>query len=653
MIERRDFLKAAVTGVAGRMLASTLLRERAFADHPATISASGFRFASESMMVELSKNAPEFAELSIDGLGLSKRGANVFQPPSTSGYTASIAPPGETHRIEYRMAKQTSADKPAWAVELSNRKILMISQWSEGVELRPLAFRLDLSKCYSTVLGLSSRDGLLNLPALIHLPGQGSMRITANVAEGVSLGYQAGQRSTLQNVPESIGFLATLTFPPATEANKRVVYALEIAAIYPQLPGIANDSRFDAFKRNWLNALQLSADKRVLSNNTTSDTCAFCYYEYADIAALSPPLVKGLTALDIVRQTLDAILAGGQAYGLPAQGNFPAESSDSMPSLLIAATNCVREGKSDAWLKANYAGVKGWADKMIATDKDGNGLFEYIVSGNSGTWPRGIPIKVRPSNWWDDIGFGHEDAYGNALAYRALNGMAMMAERIGNAEDAAHYTAVANRLRDVYYETFYDRETGVLGGWRSSDGQLHDYYFLWVNGIAIHYGLVPKDKADAIMNKLMAKMREVGYDKFNMGLPGNLVSVPLKDYVHKEKDGLRGGGVLPDNSDGFQNYQNGGATACFAFFTLAALYDLGRKVDADRILFAMLGEYDRGGFEGRGESGRSNDFRRWNGTPMGYEGYLTDNYYALLAVPLRQTEIAWNSGYRPPTALYR
>ena len=574
MIERRDFLKTAVTGTAGWMLASTLVDEQAFADDPAAISANGFRFASGSMVAELSTNAPEFAELRIDGLGLGKRGANLFQPLRANGYSASVARPGEAHRVEYRMSKQKPEDEPAWAVELSNRKILLISHWSEDLALEPLAFRFDLAKCYSTVLGLTWEDGDLSLPCLMHCPGQGSMRLTANFAEGVGLGYHAGQRSTLANVPESVGLSATLTFPPATGARKRIVYTLDIAAIYPQLPGVANDSRFDAFKRNWLNALQLSSDRRVLSNNTTSDTCAFCYYEYADIAALSPPLVEGLTALDLVRQTLDAILAGGQAYGLPAPGNFPAESSDAMPSMLIAAANCVRAGTSDEWLKANYAGIKGWADKMIATDKDGNGLFEYIVSGNSGIWPSGIPIKVRPSNWWDDIGFGHEDAYGNALAYRAPRGMAMMAEHIGKTEDAAHYTAAANRLRDVYFKTFYNPETGVLGGWRSSDGQLHDYYFLWVNGIAIHYGLVPRGKANAIMDKLMAKMKEVGYDKFNMGMPGNLITVPLKDYVHKEKDGLRGGGVLPDNSDGFQNYQNGGATACFAFFTLAALYDL-------------------------------------------------------------------------------
>lgn len=646
MIQRREFLKTAIAGAA-----STLFSERAFADHPATINTDGFRFVSESMVAELSRNAPEFVELNVDGLGLSKRGANVFQPPNAKGYTSSFAVHGNAHRIEYRTPKQRPEDTPAWAVELSSRKILLISHWSEGAAPGPFLFHFDLAKCHSTVLGLFREDGNLSLPVLIHFPGQGSVRLTTNVAKEVELGYYAGPRSTFANIPESVGLLATLKLPPATETHEHIIYTLEITAIYPELPGIANDSRFEAFRRNWLDTLQLNPNRRVLSNNTTSDTCAFCYYEYADIAALSPPLVDGLSALDIVRQTLDVILAGGQAYGLPAPGNFPAASSDTLPSLLIATANCVRFGGSEAWLKINYAGIKDWAENMLATDTDGDGLFKYIVSGNSGIWPGGLPIRVRPSNWWDDIGFGHEDAYGNALAYRALRGMAAMAGRIGETEDANRYTTAANRLRDAYYKTFYDPETGVLSGWRSADGKIHDYYFLWVNGIAIHYGLVPKDKANAIMDKLMKKIKEVGYDRFNMGLPGNLIPVPLRDYVHKEGNGSRGGGALPDNSDGFQNYQNGGATACFAFFTLAALYDLGRKKEADRILFAMLKEYDRCGFEGRDKSGRSNDFRRWDGAPTGYEGFLSDNYYALLAVSLRQSEIAWERGYRPATTL--
>ncbi len=42
--------------------------------------------------------------------------------------------------------------------------------------------------------------------------------------------------------------------------------------------------------------------------------------------------------------------------------------------------------------------------------------MQYGYSGNSDSWDG---IK-RPANWWDTIGFGHDDAYSNALAYRSL-----------------------------------------------------------------------------------------------------------------------------------------------------------------------------------------------------------------------------------------
>ena len=61
---------------------------------------------------------------------------------------------------------------------------------------------------------------------------------------------------------------------------------------------------------------------------------------------------------------------------------------------------------------------------------------------------------------------------------------------LGKTDDAARFRAAADKLRAAYFNTFYNPATGVLAGWRSADGQLHDYYFLFVNGIAIHYGLV-------------------------------------------------------------------------------------------------------------------------------------------------------------------
>ena len=136
----------------------------------------------------------------------------------------------------------------------------------------------------------------------------------------------------------------------------------------------------------------------------------------------------------------------------------------------------------------------------------------------------------------------------------------------------------------------------------------------------------------------MAKIKEVGFTRFDLGLPGNLVPVAMKDY--RNLRARFGGGEKLDGSEGFQHYENGGATACFAYFTLAALYDLGRQEEADRILLPLLGAFDRNDFEGRDPAtNRSKDWKSWDGAAYGYEGFLSDNYYALLAVVARDKAI--------------
>ena len=41
-------------------------------------------------------------------------------------------------------------------------------------------------------------------------------------------------------------------------------------------------------RRNWLNIFQWNPRLRTLANHSASDTCAFCLYEYADIALHTP-----------------------------------------------------------------------------------------------------------------------------------------------------------------------------------------------------------------------------------------------------------------------------------------------------------------------------------------------------------------------------
>jgi hypothetical protein len=591
----------------------------------APASADDSDFKSGFYAVAFDPSSPAFTWFSVDSIGRGDLAVNAAQTAGRTNGPLALGR-GAQGRFFYVFGAREKKAKPVWEIALAEKEMTLRSRYVQGAPSPPFTLTIDQKKNHATLLGLMNQDGSVKLPAILHLPDQGSWRISS--AQAVSLGYEATNRAG--NVK--------ITFKSATPENPVVKYNWEVVAICPKVAGIEGDARFDGFRRNWLNIFQMNPQRRMLANHASSDTCAFCFYEYADVARRTPPLAHGLSALDLVRQSLDGIISGARAYGMPGHGDFVGFSLDTYPSLLIAAHDCVADGQDSRWLAANYAHFKSWADKLLATDTNADGLVKYSLSGNSGIWPGGFP-KVRPANWWDTIGFGHDDAYANALAYRALGDMEQMARRLGQTEDATHYHAAAEKLREAYFKTFFNPATGVLGGWRSSDGELHDYYFLYVNGIAIHYGLVPPDKANGIMDALMAKIREVGYTQFDMGLPGNLITVALKDYVHRTPDGRFGGGVRQDNKDGFQKYENGAATGCFAYFTLAALYDLGRMEEGDRILMPMLRGFAMGDFQGFGANGMSKDWRAWDGTCSGYEGFLTDNYYALLAVLDRQAAI--------------
>jgi hypothetical protein len=186
-------------------------------------------------------------------------------------------------------------------------------------------------------------------------------------------------------------------------------------------------------------------------------------------------------------------------------------------------------------------------------------------------------------------------------------------------------------MKGVYFKNFYNPATGILAGWKSKDGKLHDYYFLMVNSMAVYYDLVPEEKVKDIMMILWKKMQEVGYNDFTLGLPGNLVSVRKEDYTHP--DPRWGGGKKEDGSDAFQRYENGGASLNWSYYTLKAFKKAGLKEQLDKITDGLLKAIDAGEFQGScSEGGMTKDWKAWNGECWGYEGFLCDGYLVLLAL---------------------
>ncbi len=587
---------------------------------------------SESSFLKLAcnNNFPQFDFFSIDSLGKNMLQQNIALTSDVMITQKKYDVVSSGNSVQYFLYDEPSKTTPAWEITQEEKSFTIISRYHEN-DTQSFLFNISQTANHATLLGILKGDEQkIVLPAVLHCPDMGTLRVTCNIP-GQTVDYDAKRYIDHPYVK--------IDFPAATATNKKVEYHFEVVTIHPEINGINNDARYDCFRRNFISIFQLNPYLKILANNSASDACGFTLFEYAEMAKHVPPLAENLTAMHLVKMTLDRYLNGTLGYGMLGYDyNKPSvvpESAtkcntlDTYPSLIISACNYVLHTGDEKWFKENNEKLKGWINKLMQTDFDNDGLFEFCLSGNSGSWKG--DYTMRPANWWDTIGFGHKDAYSNALAYHALILLQQTYSKFAMDDAAVLYQSKAAQLKNIYTKTFYNDDTGILAGWKSADGKLHDYWFVFVNTVAISYGLVETPLANAIMDRLLDKMKAVGYTNFELGLPGNLIPVIRADYT--DLNPRYGGGKREDNADGFQIYENGGATACYTYFTILALQKLGRKKDADMILLPLLKSMSEGGFQGTcADSGRTKDWKTWTGECWGYEGFLVDNYMFLLCV---------------------
>lgn len=592
----------------------------AFIASSCTQKVKTFSFVSPYYKIELTDTVPFVRYFSVDGIGKGKLDFNPVKWEPVAGNTEfELKKVSET---EVQVLRKGTSKVAEWTFKFSDKQFTVQTNFSTENPQATLDFRFDQRKNHTTLLGLMPDRKKTVLPAVLHLPDMGTFQLTADQPNSC-VDFDASRKKGNKYV--------SVKLPGANQQQPSVTYTFNVASIYPEFQGVEQE-KYEGYRRNYLNLFQVNPRLAVIANNSASDPCALTLFMPSIMALHTPPLAGSLTALDLLRMSVDRYINGMKAYGMVGyttgyEGsdaiawNSPYNSLDTYPSLVIAACNYIKGSNDMNWANLNYPKIKEWLEEELKHDQDKNGLVEYELSGNSGSWNG----KDRPANWWDTVGYGHEDAFSNALTYEALNLMCSTAALLNKNEDASLYKQLAEQLNTQYFKTFFNPKTGVLAGWKSKDGKLHDYYFVATNSVAIYFGLVPDNQVKNIMTAIWNKMQEVGYTNFRLGIPGNLVLIPQADYTHTNP---RWGGA-----DAFQHYENGGASLNWTYFTLKALQKAGMTQQLQQATDGLLEGIKAGDFQGPAPTGDvTKDWKTWTGECWGYEGFLCDGYLALLAL---------------------
>lgn len=507
-------------------------------------------------------------------------------------------------RILLEARRSSSADYRAWTS----------SAWHVATDNRVTP---------STAMGALvtvGETGLLRGPVLWHFPRHGTLTVSSDSPDVLyrSDSVRALDTNTFEvklgEVPTDFGdyllpageFSATLTMVAGTP---------QVVAPSPEAPPAV--ARMLA--RHALTALPFRSDTATYSNNGASMHCTTTLNDISAIAVGMPPEVAGIRPLGLVGVSLSRWLDGAPSYGSGATSHGEHRLEDEyvhMAANTLVALGRYLTGTADhAWFHRHRARILAEIEAMLARDVDGDGLVESTLR-------RGVSGEHQWSTAWADvISFGWKDAWANAVLYEAWIELAPALRSLGEHELAGRLDTAAAGIRAAYLPTFYNPATGLVAGWRSVDGELHDFGFSLVTGAACSTELIDPATARAIMLRLREHWREAGVDDLRNGIPLNLWRIPESDL----------GGVVFGLPMG--GYQQGGCSHHGARVLVDAFDRVGLTEEADELLFSLAETIaDDSSFGGLG-SGL--DWRMWDGTPSGYEGQLAEGF-SVLASAMRR-----------------
>ncbi|HTY59874.1 MAG TPA: hypothetical protein VMF59_13720 [Bacteroidota bacterium] len=494
------------------------------------------------------------------------------------------------------------------------------SAWTTGLDERAAA---SASGGHITREG---ETGMMTPPVFVHAPGHGTFDILP--AGGGALWRADAVR------PASLGIhQIKLGETPAPEGDYilhpgRHEAALEfVVRAGPKIglrPGTPHEI-VRAVDRCAITSLTYRPDTGTLSNNGNSMHCPLSMDTWSALTVRIGRVYPSFSAVDLLRDSIERWLDGAPGYGsgmMFADGEMhPAEDEYLMTGTasLLAVAGFLEDSGSPAWLEKFGPQLSRQIALMRKRDVDGDGLVES-------RYRLGISGDYQWSTcFYDVISFGWKCAFSNALLYPALMKLGSVLPRLGRPDLSAGLVEWGSLLRGNYVPAFFNPATGWLAGWKSRDGEIHDYAFLTVNAAAVSCGLLDDAAAREVMERLWAEAGRVGMPDPLYGIPSSLRPVPDKD--------------LPEIMHGFPfgYYANGGLSTAHSRHVVNALYRVGMTEEADRLLARICTALGAGLVFGGAGSGL--DARSWDGWPCGYEGLLTDQF-GILATAMER--------YAPP-----
>ena len=504
-------------------------------------------------------------------------------------------------------------------------------------ELALLRMPFDLYASVTNVLAMPNTEGpsgLIDMPLVINSPNYGTMRVSVlgddqpvygrispfRVQAELWLDIIAGATpldNGLMEMREGSGtvtlqFELTKAFPPEAGDGSSLFAWWEMPPFYSF---VDRERILGALPNAWLNGLSFRPDVGVFANNSVADYAMMCASYYGDIAAYTPALAEGLTAISMLKFATEQMLHEQSAWRYTDHSEFPLAASAPVDCawLYIAAT-----GDWD-WARRMQSGIKTKLDRLFSIEDPETGLIAAAYSGVPGDDGTG----VRTASWFDSFRSGHLESYVNAHIYRCFGRAREIMDRLGDAQTVAVLDRKIKRMAKSYLAVFDDGHDGIYQ-WVDRNGDGHGFGSHAHLGSAIAYGLVPKARAQIMLRAYLARLDEMGFDAYQYGLP--LVLDPIPEALHND---WKGKGIEIDGSDQAGIYQNGSITHNQCYHILQALYISDLRKEANDLFIKLTPLARHGGLCGGLHSGI--DWRLPNGEPAGYEGLLADQYHFLLA----------------------